>query len=123
MPTRMPKRSAIVRSKYGVRTDAAGKAARTMDNVTFSSKKEMKRYQDLKLLLVYGKIGSLELQPRFKLEVNGQLICTYVGDFRYVSLVSPMRHIVEDAKGFKTPEYRLKKKLMKACHNIEIQEV
>lgn len=119
----MPSNFARNRSKYGVRTDAAGKAARTMDGILFSSKKEMKRYQDLKLLFVYGKIGSLELQPRFKLEVNGQLICTYVADFRYVDLTSGrMATIVEDSKGFKTPDYRLKKKLMKAILNIEIQE-
>lgn len=118
----MPNNFARNRSKYGVRTDAAGKAARTMDGILFSSKKEMKRYQDLKLLFVYGKIGSLELQPRFKLEVNGQLICTYVADFRYADLFS-MKVVIEDAKGFKTPAYRLKKKLMKAIHNIEIQEV
>jgi hypothetical protein len=117
----MPTNFARNRSKYGVRTDAAGKAARTMDGILFSSKKEMKRYQDLKLLFHYGKIGSLELQPRFKLEVNGQLICTYVADFRYVDL-SSMKIVIEDSKGFKTPDYRLKKKLMKAILNIEIQE-
>jgi len=31
--------------------------------------------------------------------------------------------VYEDAKGFKTPIYRLKKKLVKACMGIEIQEI
>jgi len=29
-------------------------------------------------------------------------------------------HVIEDAKGVETPEFKLKKKLMKAVHNIEI---
>ena len=31
-----------------------------------------------------------------------------------------IREIVEDAKGFETPEFKLKKKLMKAVHGIDI---
>jgi hypothetical protein len=31
--------------------------------------------------------------------------------------------VVEDVKGVKTPIYRLKKKLVKATHGIEITEV
>jgi hypothetical protein len=30
--------------------------------------------------------------------------------------------IVEDSKGVRTPVYKLKKKLMLACHGIEIRE-
>jgi hypothetical protein len=110
------------RSKYNVRTDAVGKANRTVDNVLFDSMKEANHYQILKVLFHRGKIGSLELQPRYRLEVNGELICTYVGDFRYVDL-GRLEIVVDDCKGFKTPAYKLKKKLMKAIHGIEIREV
>jgi hypothetical protein len=93
-----------------------------VDGVTFASKKEALRYDYLKTMFFYGKIASLELQPRYKLEVNGVLICIYKGDFRYVEL-SNLETVVEDVKGFKTPAYRLKKKLMLAIHGIEIFEV
>lgn len=118
------------RSKYGVRMDEAGKAARTVDNVLFASLKESRRYQDLKLLEQSGHICFFEWDKRklrWPLEVNGKLICTYEADFAYYdsNLVQNPRHgkIVEDCKGFKTPAYRLKKKLMLAIHKIEIQEV
>lgn len=96
---------------------------RTMvDDIKFSSKKEARRYGELKLLLAAGEIGSLKLQPRFPLEIAGQLICTYVADFAYTSHKTGKR-IVEDAKGFRTDVYRIKKKLVKAIYDIEIQEV
>jgi hypothetical protein len=46
-------------------------------------------------------------------------LCTYKADFTYWT--NGLLH-VEDTKGFVTPEYRLKKRLMLACHNIEIIE-
>jgi len=115
------------RSKYGVRTDKAGKEARTVDNVLFASMKEAKRYQELKLLQRAYKIYDLELQPRYALPVNGVTVCSYVGDFKYfnslIDAAIDANPVIEDVKGVKTPVYRLKKKLMKAIHNIEIQEV
>lgn len=93
-----------------------------IDGIRFASKKEANRYGELKLLFVYGKIASLETQPKFKLAINGEPICTYVADFKYIDLVS-LKTVIEDVKGMKTPVYRLKKKLMKAIHGIEIQEV
>jgi hypothetical protein len=64
----------------------------------------------------------LELQVRFNLIVNDQKICAYVADFRYEreNKDSVWEQIVEDAKGVETPEFKLKKKLMKACLGIEI---
>jgi len=37
-------------------------------------------------------------------------------------LFNKLREINEDVKGMKTPVYNLKKKMMKAFHNIEIFE-
>jgi len=100
----------IKRSKYGNRKTV-------VDGITFASAKEAKRFGELKLLEKAGVIADLTLQPRFPLKVNGLLICTYVGDFTYRS---DGASVVEDSKGFITPEFRLKKKLMLAVHGIEV---
>lgn len=91
-----------------------------VDGVRFASKREATRYMILKHLEREGKIHSLQLQPRFQLRVNGELICTYVADFRYEQGASV---IIEDAKGVKTAAYLLKKKLLHACFGITIREV
>lgn len=92
----------------------------TVDNITFASKKESVRYSELKLLLKAGKIDILELQPRFLIQVNGKKICSYVGDFSYIE---NGKRVVEDVKGVKTPTYKLKAKLVEACHGVVIREV
>jgi hypothetical protein len=75
----------------------------------------------LKLLEKAGQIANLERQIRYHLDVNGVHICDYIADFQYVAGENPL-FTVEDCKGFRTPEYKLKAKLMKACHNIDILE-
>lgn len=91
----------------------------TVDGIKFHSKREAARYGKLKWMEKVGIISSLELQPRFEITVNGQKICTYVGDFEYTE--NGVR-VVEDVKGYRTPEYRLKSKLMLAVHGITIRE-
>ena len=93
-----------------------------VDNVRFASKKEARRYEELVMLSRANKISHLQLQPGFRLEVKGQLICTYVADFQYLDL-GAMHVVTEDVKGVKTPVYRLKKKLLKALYDIDIVEV
>ena len=108
------------RNKYGNRrTDG------------FDSAKEARRYQALKNdPLVFG----LECQKEYSLDVNGHVICKYRADFVYARVVPPQnttRMVVEDVKprgkGFKaTAAYRMfviKKNLMLAIHNLEIQEI
>ncbi len=92
----------------------------TVDGFTFDSKKEAERYGILKLLKANGNVFKLWLQRPYKIEVNGNLICKYIADFDYWS---DGKHICEDCKGFRTAVYRLKKKLMKAVHGIEIREI
>lgn len=101
-------------SKYGAK-------AVMIDGHRFASKKEAGRYAELRLLQQAGVIADLVLQPRFDLVVNGQKICRYFADFRYTD---GGVDVVEDVKsqGTKTPVYRLKRKLMKACHGIEVRE-
>ena len=94
----------------------------TIDGIKFDSKWEGERYLYIKSLERAGRVKDLELQVRFALEVNGQKICTYIADFRYEkeNANGDWETIVEDAKGVETPEFKLKKKLMKACLGIEI---
>ncbi len=90
-----------------------------VDGITFASRAEARRYEELAWAEKSGDIQTLGVQPRFKLTVNGSVICTYVGDFDYWENGV---YIVEDVKGMLTPVYRLKRKLMKAIHNIDIRE-
>jgi hypothetical protein len=93
-----------------------------IDGITFASKKEAKRYQDLKLLLKAGEISELTLQPKFDLTVNGHKIGSYIADFQYREKTNG-RYIVEDVKGMVTPVYRLKAKLVKALHGVTVTEI
>ncbi len=49
-----------------------------------------------------------------------QTVATYRADFVYSD--SKGNEVVEDSKGYVTSTYRMKKKLMVACHNVEIVE-
>jgi hypothetical protein len=92
----------------------------TVGEITFASKLEARRYQELLLLESAREIAGLQLQVPFDLAVNGHLICRYIADFCYTATSSGER-VVEDAKGVMTPEFRLKAKLMEAIHGIVIQ--
>ena len=91
-----------------------------VDGIMFDSKKEAKRYEYLKDRLDAGIIADLKLQPKFDCIINGKKICTYKADFEYllVDEIGPQGqisyYVVEDVKGFKTPVYRLKKKMVEA---------
>lgn len=101
------------------------KAVKTVvDNVTFDSKAEAARYNELKILLNSKQITDLQLQVPFKIEVNGKRICTYIADFQYTDLVTGQQ-VVEDVKSgpTKTPVYRLKAKLVQALYGVKIVEV
>lgn len=107
-----------------------GAKQKVVDNITFDSTKEANRYVELKHLQSAGRIHALELQPRFSIAINDIPICTYVADFRYQvkdidegGFSGRWLVVVEDAKGMKTPEYRLKKKLVEAQYGIQIQEL
>ncbi len=93
----------------------------TVDGISFASAKEAKRYAELLLLKVQGKIRDLECQPRYPLVVANEVICTYVADFVYRDVATD-RVIVEDCKGFRTPIYRLKIKLLHALRGITVVE-
>lgn len=99
------------------------KAQPTMiDGIRFASRKEGARYQQLKILERGNLITDLKLQQPIKCIVNGELVCKYISDFSYYDR-EKNAIIWEDVKGVKTPVYKLKKKLVRACHGIEITEV
>ena len=117
------------------------------DGITFDSRREMRRYQELKLMEKNGDILDLKLQQKFVLipaqrepdrkgprggVIKGRLLeheCTYIADFTYreplpfFDDVEQLPLVVEDAKGMKTEVYKIKKKLMLYVHGIRIQEV
>lgn len=84
-------------SKYG--------AKRTeIDGIVFASMAESRRYLELKLLVRAGEIENLELQPVFNLVAG----IRYVADFGYME---KGKRVIEDVKGFKTKEFKIKEKL------------
>lgn len=97
----------------------------TVDGIEFDSAKEAKRYTKLRDMERAGKIQDLCLQVPFELvpsfECDGVKYrgMKYIADFVYYR--DGVR-VVEDVKGAKTPEYRLKKKLMAYINHINIKE-
>lgn len=114
-----------------------------VDGIRFDSKHEAVRFQELRLLERTGAISGLRRQVKyilipaqreastetFKKGENkgkpkpGRIIeqeCSYIADFTYFE---HGKLIVEDAKGFKTEAYKIKKKLMLLNYGIRIKEV
>ena len=95
-----------------------------IDNIRFASQKEGKRYVELLLLQKAKKIKNLRLQPKYPISINNKKICTYIADFEYYRILDGecVEIITEDCKGFLTPVYKIKKKLMNAVYGIIITE-
>lgn len=113
-----------------------------VDGITFDSRKEAKRYNELKLLQMGKVISGLELQKPFELipaqyeevetvtpkkhikKIKKKIVerhVTYIADFCYYD--ENGNYVVEDTKGKKTKEYIIKRKLMLYVHGIKIKEV
>lgn len=91
----------------------------------FASKKEAQRARELQLLERKGVIKSLQYQPAYALintDALGRAV-KYVADFEYYEHIDgSWKLITEDVKGFKTPVYRLKRRMMYSKYGIEIRE-
>ena len=83
----------------------------TIDGEKFDSKREAARHQELLLLQRAGTIRDLKRQPKYDLEVNGQHICRYVGDWFYFE---GNQRVCEDSKGFQTKDWKIKWALVQA---------
>lgn len=103
------------RSKYGnTRVEFEGE--------WFDSLRELNRFKELRLMERAGEISHLERQPKFKLFCGNAPIkfdsgrqAVYRADFAYFSAAENKR-VVEDSKGFRTPEYKLKRAIVHAMH-------
>lgn len=111
-----------------------------IDGFMFDSKKEARRYRELKLLESSGMISDLKRQVKYVLIPaqrepetkgkrggikKGKLIereCSYTADFVYRDNETGMQ-VVEDTKGVRTTEYKLKRKMMLYFYGIRIKEV
>lgn len=100
-----------------------------VDGITFDSKKEAKRYEELKKMEQEGLIQGLELQvpfelvPSFTIVIDGKKKkrrnMKYIADFVYYENGNK---VVEDVKGRKTDVYKLKKKLFEYKYKVTIKE-
>jgi len=91
-----------------------------IDGRWFASQREGRRYEELRLLERAGEISRLKTQVAFPITINGEKICTYRADFTYRTKEG--KTIVEDTKGFLTPIYKIKKKLLWVVCRINITE-
>lgn len=89
-----------------------------VDGIQFDSKREAEFYCELKLRVRAGEVKSFDLQPEFILQEgyvrNGRKIrpIVYRADFRIHYCDGRVE--VVDTKGYRTKEYKLKKKLLLA---------
>jgi hypothetical protein len=94
------------------------KAIQTVcDGIKFSSKKEAKRYNELKCLQSNKDVIFFLRQVPFYLPGNTKYVC----DFQV--FWSDGNVTFEDVKGFKTPTYILKKKMVENLYPITLIEI
>ena len=67
------------------------------------------------------RVVNVEYQVKFPIIMNKAKICDYVADF-VVEFADGHIDVI-DAKGVRTSVYRLKQKMMKAVHGIDIVEM
>lgn len=109
-------------SKYNARKT-------TVDGITYDSRKEAQRAQELRLMLRAGIISNLREQVPYELipaqkNEYGKVIeraVVYKADFVYDD--EKGKTVVEDTKGVRTKEYVIKRKLMLYEYGIRIREV
>lgn len=91
----------------------------------FDSKRELKRYLELKQMQNLGLISNLECQPKYifkNLRYKSNKLVSYYPDFRYIE---NGQVVVEDvkSKATKTASYNIKWALMKFFYNIDVKEI
>ena len=106
------------KSKYGNKKTI-------VDGVKYDSRKEARRYLELKALEEQGKISELKQQVKFELipRQDGEKATRYIADFTYME---NGELVVEDVKSPATREngvYIIKRKLMLYKYGIRIKEV
>lgn len=95
----------------------------------FDSLAEARRYGELLMLERVGKVRDINRQVKFELipKVGEERACSYVADFVYLEKNPDndwqWHRVVEDVKGMRTPDYIIKRKLMRWRYGIAIQEI
>ena len=102
-----------------------------LDGQTFDSKKEARRYAELKLLEQAGEITMLKTQVKYELQPGftdgkGRRVkpIYYIADFEYYTKDGD--RVIEDVKSPATRKntvYKMKKKMLAYQYGYEIQEV
>lgn len=116
----------------------------TIAGIRYASMKEASRHKELMLLEKAGKIKNLRFQVAYELipaqyetferysDKTGKRLkdgkrcveesCKYIADFVYFDNETK-QWVVEDAKGARTKDYIIKRKLMLYIHGIRVHEV
>jgi len=117
VPVRKRETAVAKRHKYGAKKIE-------VDGHVFPSKKEGRRYLQLKAMQQAGEISGLELQPEFELlpafrDVTGERhrAIKYRADFKYRDSSGVI--IIEDTKGYQTAVFKIKRKLF--CHRYDYE--
>jgi hypothetical protein len=114
------------RSKYGNKPVA-------VDGYRIDSGREARRWRELQLMEINGKIHDLVRQPKYILapgvmiagEGRKRPAMRYRADFAYVEVATGHR-IVEDVKSAPTAakaDFRMRQHLMKSVHGIDVRIV
>jgi hypothetical protein len=105
------------RNKYGAqRAEYRG--------VVYASKAEARHAAFLDLRIKAGEVSGWTPQVRFPLVVNGTKVGAYVADFQVWGCGLPAVRWIEEVKGFETPVWKLKRRLMAALYqNVPIRVV
>lgn len=94
------------------------------DGITFDSKHERERYMLLRDKEKRGEIQNLRVHVPIPVEINDQLVCTYVCDMVYDDNGVT---IYEDCKGLRRglpyQHFRLKAKLVEVTRGIKVDVV
>jgi hypothetical protein len=88
-----------------------------VDGIKFASRKEARRYRELRLLEKSGELLFFLRQVPFHLPANVKYVCDFLCFWKDDTVT------VEDVKGIKMPMYVLKKKQVEAIYPIKIMEV
>ena len=110
-------------NKYGA------KKTTLPDGQRFDSHREAHRYCELRMLEKAKRIEDIKRQVKYVLipaqrDKTGKLLereVAYIADFVYYDL-GLGQEVVEDCKGFRTTDYKIKRKLMLWVHGIRIVE-
>ena len=88
-----------------------------LDGIKFASKKEARRYRELRLLEKSGELLFFLRQVPFHLPANVKYVCDFLCFWKDETVT------IEDVKGIKTSLYILKKKQVEATYPVKIMEV